>query len=286
MHDRTPAEDTMHTWPEGRPYAATVSFDFDAEEVWIGENPANAHSPGVLSQGAYGPRVGVPLILDLLERHGVVATFYVCGRDAARHPDAVRRIIDAGHEVAHHGDSHTSPTTLTEAQEREELFTGLATLRSFGAHVVGYRSPSWDFSPHTLDLLVEAGLEYSSNLLDDIVPYRHPAHDLIEIPVSWILDDAPHFWFANDVWAKTIRSPREVLEVWLPEIDGIAAHGGHVMVTMHPMLTGRPSRLAVLDTVLERLRSTDAWVAPASEIAAHARAHGPLRLRSSTEARA
>ena len=275
----------MTTWPEGRRYAVTFSFDFDAEELWIGENPANRDAPGVLSQGTYGPRVGVPLILQLLERHGVTASFYIPGKDAERHPDAVRAIISAGHEVAHHGYTHTNPTQLDLQAEREELQRGLSVLRGFGADVVGYRSPSWEFTPHTLDLLTEAGLSYSSNLLDHIVPYRHQNHDLIEVPVSWILDDAPHFWFANDTWEKTIRSPREVLDVWLPEIDGIAALGGHVMLTFHPFLTGRPSRLAFLDAVLAHVKQSDAWIAPTRDIAAYAREHGPFDILNDGGAR-
>jgi len=268
----------MATWPGGRRYAATVSFDFDAEELWIGENPANAERPGVLSQGRYGPTVGVPLILQLLRKHDITASFYVPAKDALHHPDAVRAIVAAGHEVAHHGFTHTNPTQLNEAEERDELHQGLAVLRDLGAEVTGYRSPSWEFTPHTLDLLEEAGLRYSSNLLDHILPYRHDSHDLIELPVSWILDDAPHFWFANDTWDKTIRSPREVLDVWRPEIDGIAALGGHVMLTFHPFLTGRPSRLAFLDTLLTHLTATGAWIATAHEVAEHTRAEGPLAL--------
>jgi hypothetical protein len=62
------------------------TFDFDAEEVWIGEDPANEHKPGVLSQGTYGAKVAVPLILDLLDRHGLRATFFTPGRVAERHP--------------------------------------------------------------------------------------------------------------------------------------------------------------------------------------------------------
>ncbi|SJN08008.1 polysaccharide deacetylase [Leucobacter sp. 7(1)] len=268
----------MTEWPGGHRYAATLSFDFDAEEVWIGENPAHASAPGILSQGAYGPRVGVPLILNLLERTGIRGTFYVSGKDAIRHPDSVRNIIAAGHEVAHHGHSHTSPTALRRTEEELELSLGLETLRSLGAEVVGYRSPSWEFTEHTLDLLVAAGFEYSSNLLDHILPYRHASHDLVEVPVSWLLDDAPHFWFANDTWEKTIRSTREVLEVWLPEIDGIAALGGHVMLTAHPMISGRPSRLAMLETVIGHLADTGAWIATTREVADYERENGPLSL--------
>ena len=74
----------MTMWPDGYSFGATVSFDFDAEEVWIGEDPENQSRPGVLSQGAYSPKVAIPLILDMLERQGITSTFYVPGRDALR----------------------------------------------------------------------------------------------------------------------------------------------------------------------------------------------------------
>src|SRR5215472_8704165 len=168
-------------WPEGARCAASFTFDFDAEEVWIGENPANANSPGVLSQGTYGAKVAVPLILELLARHGVQATFYIPGRVAERHPERVAAIVAAGHEVAHHGYTHTSPHQLTREQEEHELVRGLEILRGFGAEVTGYRAPSWDLSAHTLDLLQEHGIAYSSNLMDDIRPYKLDSHPLVEV---------------------------------------------------------------------------------------------------------
>src|SRR5262245_47476559 len=64
-------------WPSGMRAAAAFTFDFDAEEVWIGEDPRNADRPGVLSQGTYGAKVAVPLILQLLQRHDIRATFFV-----------------------------------------------------------------------------------------------------------------------------------------------------------------------------------------------------------------
>src|SRR5262249_59357873 len=108
-------------WPEGARCAASFTFDFDAEEVWIGENPANANRPGVLSQGTYGAKVAVPLILDLLARHQVQATFYITGRVAERHPARVAAIVAAGHEIAHHGYTHTSPHRLTRHQQQAQL---------------------------------------------------------------------------------------------------------------------------------------------------------------------
>jgi peptidoglycan-N-acetylglucosamine deacetylase len=237
-----------------RDVTVVVSFDFDAEEVWIGEDPENAHRPGTLSQGTYGAKVAVPLVLELLRRAEVPATFFVPGRVAERHPARVEQILEAGHEVAHHGYTHTSPTLLTAEQEEEELIRGKAALGALGADVVGYRSPSWDFSPVTLDLLTRHGFLYSSNLMDDIRPYRHASHPLVELPVHWTLDDAAHFWFDGATWSKTIRTAAEVRALWEEELSGFAALGGLAMLTMHPQIIGRPGRLQMLDAFLTWVR--------------------------------
>jgi peptidoglycan/xylan/chitin deacetylase (PgdA/CDA1 family) len=227
------------------------TFDFDAEEVWIGDDPANAARPGVLSQGVYGAKVAIDLILRLLADKGVKGTFFVVGKVAERYPDKVRRIIADGHEVAAHGYTHRSPTTLTREEEKDELVRTLAILRDLGADPVGYRSPSWDFSEHTLALLAAAGIEYSSNLMDDIRPYVHEGHDIVELPVHWILDDAAHFWFDGASWEKKIARPAEVREIWQEEFLGIHELGGLTVLTMHPQIIGRPSRLRMLDTFLD-----------------------------------
>lgn len=256
-------------WPDGKRFAVAFTFDFDAEEVWIGEDPANAERPGVLSQGTYGAKVAVPLVLDLLARHGVTATFFVPGRVAERHPGRVEEIVAAGHELAHHGYTHTSPTKLTRDEEEAELSRGKEVLATFGAEVVGYRSPSWDFSAHTLDLLAAHGFRYSSNLMDDIRPYRHAEHPIVELPVQWILDDAPHFWFDGASWTKKISTTAEVRAIWEEELLGIRELGGACVLTMHPQIVGRPSRLAFLDGFVGFVRGLgDAWVATCREIAA------------------
>lgn len=255
-------------WPEGKRCGFVMSFDFDAEEVWIGEDPANAGRPGVLSQGTYGAKVAVPALLDLLDRHALRASFYVPGRVAERYPDRVRDILAAGHEVGHHGYTHTSPMSLTPEQEEDELARGVRVLTDLGAQVVGYRSPSWEFSEITLSLLAKHGFTYSTNMMDDIAPYRHEAHDLVELPVHWILDDAPHFWFDGASWTKTIRLPREVRELWQGEIEGIRRLGGLAMLTAHPQIIGRPGRLELLDDLLGWvLDQDDIWVGTGREAA-------------------
>ena len=255
-------------WPDGMRGAAALTFDFDAEEVWIGEDPANANKPGVLSQGTYGAKVAVPLILELLERHGITATFFVPARVAERHPERVRQIVEAGHELAHHGYTHTSPTKLSAAEEEGELTKGLGILRSFGTEVVGYRSPSWDFSDATETLLEKHGFLYSSNFMDDLKPYRREGTWVIEVPIHWTMDDAAHFWFDGATWTKKISTASEVREIWEGEFRGYLRLGGAFVLTCHPQVIGRPYRLEMLDDLVGWMRQQEGvWWATCREIA-------------------
>ena len=134
--------------------------------------------------------------------------------------------------------------------------------------VTGYRSPSWDLSPHTLDLLLDHGLRYSSNLMDDIRPYPIEGRPLVEVPISWILDDAAHFWFDGASWTKNIANTADVRAIWEAEFEGIRTLGGAAVFTMHPQIIGRPGRLAFLDSFLSFVTGhDDVWVATAGEIA-------------------
>jgi len=257
-------------WPEGR-CAVAFTFDFDAEEVWIGEDPANAGKPGVLSQGTYGAKVAVPLVLDVLERCGVRATFFVPGRVAERHPARVGEIVARGHEIGHHGYTHTSPTSLSPDDEERELIRGREILQSFGPDVGGYRSPSWDLSPATLGLLERHGFAYSSNLMDDIRPYRRDGSPIAEVPIQWILDDAPHFWFDAATWTKKISTVEEVRSIWEHEVLGIRDLGGAAVVTCHPQIIGRPGRIGFLESFVRWVQGLgDVWIATTGEIAERA----------------
>jgi peptidoglycan/xylan/chitin deacetylase (PgdA/CDA1 family) len=261
-------EDPPQVWPDSARCAVAFTFDFDAEEVWIGEDPTNAIRPGVLSQGTYGANVGVPLVLDLLHRHEVQATFFVPGRVAERHPDRVERILASGHELGHHGYTHRSPALLSAVEEEEELLLGKQILEDFGTTVSGYRSPSWNFSAVTTALLAKHGFEYSSNLMDDLWPYQLEGTSIIELPVHWMLDDAPHFWFAEASWTKKISTTAEVRAIWEEEFLGIRELGGCCIFTLHPQFIGRPSRLQLLAEIIEVVRDAgDAWCTTCGELA-------------------
>jgi len=257
-------------WPAGKNAAASFTFDVDGESAFLVMDPSSAQRPGFLSQAQYGPRVGVPLILEVLAKHGVKGSFFVPGVVVEWYPEAVEQIVAAGHELALHGYTHTPPAQLPSREaEAEELDKAYDLLTGAGGSVSGYRSPSGDVSAHTLDLLEEKGLAYTSQFMDDFRPYRHAKRRLVELPVQWILDDWPQFaCYGADT--GRIRTTAEVEELWKEEFDGMYAHGGSYILTMHPQIIGRPGRVALLDRMIGYVKAHDVWIATCAEIAAYA----------------
>jgi len=141
-------------------------------------------------------------VLALFEQAGVKATFFTLGWVAARHPALIRRIADAGHEVASHGWDHRRVFTLTEAEFRADLERARTAIEDAGGHrVTGYRAPSFSIdarTPWAHPVLAELGYAYSSS----VAPLRHDHYgwpesprfawrpvagaDLIELPVTTV----------------------------------------------------------------------------------------------------
>ncbi|WP_396904296.1 polysaccharide deacetylase [Mycolicibacterium phlei] len=274
-------------WPEGKKAAAAFTFDVDAESAVLWGNEAAATRMSVMSHQAYGPLVGVPRILNLLERHQIRATFFVPGYTAHRWPQAVRDIVAAGHEIAHHGYMHEQPTALTLEQEIEALDRGLDALDEVaGVRPSGYRAPMWDLSWRTPELLAQRGFLYDSSLMDADVPYELAVGErsLVEIPIQWALDDWEQYCYIPDVSGSgLIESPRKAREIWQLEFDALRRVGGCWVLTNHPFLTGRPSRAAELDDLMRYVTEhADVWTTNLGTIARHVRAQG-LTPRSITQ---
>jgi peptidoglycan/xylan/chitin deacetylase (PgdA/CDA1 family) len=261
-------------WPDGKKSAVCLSFDLDAETAWISRDPANLHRLSVMSQGAYGPKVGVPLILDFLDKNRVTTTFFVPGWTAERWSDVVAEIHRRGHEIGHHGYLHEALEGKTRAEE-EEILTGSSRILAgiTGRSPIGYRAPLYEITHETIGLLRQHGFLYASNLQDSLWPYRYPGDPpLVELPASWILDDGPFFAFGlRPNLNRQIFPPSAVLSVWRDEFRGIHALGGLTMLIMHPQYTGRPSRLDMLQELVDEMRATDGvWFASCAELARHA----------------
>lgn len=274
-------------WPEGKTAAAAFTFDVDAESAVLwGDDGTVAARMSVMSHQAYGPLVGIPRILDLLDRHQIPSTFFVPGHTAHRYPEAVWSIVAAGHEIAHHGYLHEQPTALTLEGEIEALDRGLEALAEVaGVRPAGYRAPMWDLSWRTPGLLAERGFLYDSSLMDADLPYELAVGErsLVEIPIQWALDDWEQYCYLPDISGSgLIESPRKARELWQLEFDALRAAGGCWVLTNHPFLTGRASRAAELGDLMRYVTEhTDVWTTSLGAIAEHVRTLG-LTPRSIT----
>jgi peptidoglycan/xylan/chitin deacetylase (PgdA/CDA1 family) len=263
------------SWPGGAQVAVALSFDSDHES---GELREGGSSPGRLSQGQYGNRVGVPRILDLLERHGVPASFYVPAVIALLYPEEQRRVVAAGHEIGIHGWIHERNSILDYKDERELMFRSADTLaRITGKPPVGMRTPSWDFSQHTLRIVRELGLLYDSSLMADDEPYElledGEATGIVELPVEWIRDDAVYFNMNRFSALRPYTPPSAVLEIFQSEFDETVKEKGLFLLTMHPHYIGHRSRLALLDRLITHIKSVPGvWFATHAQVAEYCKA--------------
>jgi peptidoglycan-N-acetylglucosamine deacetylase len=255
-----------------KPYIVCLTFDFDALSVWLGNYPVV--TPAMLSRGEYGARVGIPRILELLAAYDLPATFFVPGHTAESFPHRVEEILEADHEVAHHGYGHQDPSSQSPEKERQTLEQGIRILERFLGHAPhGYRSPSWDYSDITLDLLVEYDFFYDSSLFaDDFHPYHPRLGDRVEVeealqkgqettlwefPVDFVLDDWPHFTFNFEPLRVGLAAASKVLEIWTGELDYMIAHEtrGLFTLTMHPQVIGRGHRMTLLENFVQHVLS-------------------------------
>ncbi len=259
-------------WPRGARCAVMLTFDFDAESLWLARDPGAAGRPGVMSQGRYGARVGVPRLLALLAAERVRATFFVPGWVAENHPAEARAIRDAGHEIGHHGYRHDWADPADPASERAAFEQGMKALGTvLDVRPRGFRAPAWELTPITLDLVREHGMVYSSNLMDDVLPYVHPGQPpVVELPVQWVLDDAPYFLMHPRLAPRPMQSPEAVFGIWRDEFLGCHEWGGLFDLTCHPQVIGHPSRLLMLRRLIRLVRrKRDVWWATAGEVAEH-----------------
>jgi peptidoglycan/xylan/chitin deacetylase (PgdA/CDA1 family) len=242
------------------------------ETAWITQDPAFAQRPGPLSLARYSTRVAIPLILDLLKRQNIRATFFIPGKAAEDHPATVESIIAAGHEIAAHGYTHDTPSALAPDVEQDQLQRTKAILEAFGVEVSGYRAPLFEVSQNTFEFLQRHRFIYSSNMMDDIKPYRHQDLDVVELPVSWLMDDWVQFGHAVDEWLEKNSTCAHVSQLWREEFAAIYDLGGEFIATLHPQVIGRPSRIKMLDEFISFVKSHEGvWIAPCAEIAEHVR---------------
>ncbi len=273
-------------WLGDKRAVAVLSFDVDAESPILAQGRRYAEHAMVMTHQAFGPLVGVPRLLELLAEYRLPATFFVPGLTAERYPQTVARIVEEGHEVGHHSYSHRSPVDLSAEEERADFERALAALDGLGVRPSGHRAALWEASWRTPGLVAEYGLTYDSSLMDSDRPYRLRVGDgvIAELPPHWGLDDWEQYaYLPRPEIGSVIESPRKVLELWRAELDAMRRHGCLFMLTCHPFLSGRASRVEALRGLIEHaLDAGDVEFATGAAVAERALADDALPERELT----
>jgi peptidoglycan-N-acetylglucosamine deacetylase len=278
---------------DDRRHLVCLTFDFDALSAWIFRG---ATTPTVLSRGEFGA-VGAQRILALLAERGIASTWFIPGHTLETYPEICERVYAAGHEIGHHGYVHEPPDELSREEEEAVLVRGNEAIRRLtGATAQGYRSPAWDLSPHTVDLLLAHGFVYDSSMMGhDYLPYRTrtgdvisrdvparfgPATRLIELPISWSLDDYPRFEYvrAPTFSQQGLQAAQGALGDWLDEFRYMArtVEWGVLTYTFHPQTIGRGYRMLLLERLIDGLSEQGATFVRMDAVAAEFETRAPF----------
>lgn len=262
-------------WPGDAPFAIALSFDSDHETNELREG---GNSYGRMSWGQYGTRIGIPRIEAILSSAGVPASFYVPAVCALLYPEEQVRLQDQGHEIALHGWIHELNSVLSYEDERSLMLKSADTLEKVtGQRPVGMRTPSWDFSPHTLRIAKEMGLLYDSSLMADEHCYEllldGEASGVVELPVEWIRDDAVYFMMNRFQALRPYTSPESVFDIFRRELEYAQREGGLFQLTMHPHIISPRSRIWILEEIVRLGKASGAWFATHADVVRWVKAH-------------
>jgi peptidoglycan-N-acetylglucosamine deacetylase len=263
-------------WPGGAKVAVAITFDMDADSLVHIEHPRDSITRvSTISMLQYGPQVGVPRILEGYRRYGLKQTFFIPAWCIERYPDTVEAIVADGHEVGFHGYIHEAPNALSRDEEHFWMQRSIAVIEKHtGRRPRGNRSPLYNFSINTADLLAQEGFRYDSSLMGDDVPYilSTAKGEIVELPTSWALDDWPPYVHSIDLnYMFQIMAPDRAMETFMAEFEAMRAAGGGLWIGVwHPFVSGRLSRWLRIERMIEHMLGTgEVWFAKLEDIAAH-----------------
>ncbi len=257
-------------WPNGSRCAVALTWHVDAESGIIADNPENMKHLAAVSEARSAITIGVPNVLEELDKQDLKATFFVPGAVADWYPETVKSIHFAGHEIGHHGYMHENVLKISEEEEEKILIKGMKSIENItGEKTKGWAAPFWGVKTSTPALLKKHGFLYDNSLMQDYRPYRlETVHgDLMEIPISLIGDDSQQFLFFP-VFGSVMNTAQHAYETWTEEFDGIREMQGLFTLIQHPNVTGRPGKIQMLRKLIAHMKQyDDVWFATGKEIA-------------------
>jgi len=232
------------------------------------ENAIHKRDMGVVLDRQFGDKCGIWRILDLFEREGIKATFFLNGRTAEENPEAVKELVANGHELAAQSYIHEYSLMLDKEGERKAIQGSIDAFKNVaGVKPLGYLSPGVRPTPNTVDLISEMGFIWSSEGVDDDIPYTVG-------PKSKPIVVMPKDFHPNDYTTYEVgsRSPRELYSLLVDHFDCLYEEGLKspklMNVTMHPFLAGRAYRAKIFQNFIRHARShSNVWIARGVDVA-------------------
>jgi peptidoglycan-N-acetylglucosamine deacetylase len=251
-------------WPRKNRIAVNFTADFDAMLLrrLLNEPPMQ------LAKGEFGGRVGIWRLIELFDSHQIKATIFTPGRICELYPDAVKAAARSGHEIADHMWEHRVPKEAAVERAHLSRATG-AIERLVGQRPIGTRS--W----HTPELLTEFGYIYNSHHHGDDRPYfvKHGAGYLLNLPFHFSIDDAMFYnfnWLSSESAAQRITDPDRVFDLWWDAFMQQYEAGGYFNVCVHPFVSGRALRIAMMDRLITRMKALPGvWFPTCADVARH-----------------
>ncbi|WP_295461119.1 allantoinase PuuE [uncultured Pseudomonas sp.] len=220
----------------------------------------------------YGSRAGVWRILELFAKHRVPLTIFAVAMAAERHPEVIRAMVQAGHEICSHGYRWIDYQYMDEAEERAHLQRAIEIL----TELTGERPLGWytgRTGPNTRRLVMEeGGFLYDSDTYDDDLPYWEP-----NTPTGKPHLVIPYTLDTNDMRFTQVQgfhTAEQFFQYLKDAFDTLYEEGATapkmLSIGLHCRLIGRPGRLVGLKRFLEYAQGHEGvWFARRVDIARH-----------------
>jgi peptidoglycan/xylan/chitin deacetylase (PgdA/CDA1 family) len=224
-----------------------------------------------LSYGDYGWKAGVWRIMDLLDRYGLKGNMSVNGKAAEEHPEVVRAVSQAGHEINGHGwvNDVVVNDEDPEAERAEIRRCTEVLIQAAGQRPIGWTGPGSTGSRSTLSLLKAEGYLWNGDDASDDIPFvrQTDGGPMVMMPRT----NSPH----NDLtmWLLPRNSPEIIWEGFKNSFDQLYEEGGAgsprwIEITLHCHIAGRPTLQPIIRRCFDYAKQhDDVWFARRRDIA-------------------